>query len=82
MLLSSLILSCGGGGSSSDDNEKAPDPPKFQPAVFIADKDLDGIDELYAAFDDGTNIVKLSNTLVVGGDVVAFQISPDGSYAV
>ena len=65
VLLSLLILSCGGGGgSSSDDNEKAPDPPKFPPAVFIADKTSDGIDELYAAFDDGTNIVKLSNTLV------------------
>ena len=78
VLLSMLVLSCG--GSSGDDDEKAQDPPVFPPAVFIADKDLDGIDELYAAFDDGTNIVKLSNALVAGGDVVAFLVSPDGFF--
>ena len=58
-LLSLLVLSCGGG---SDDDERAQDPPVFPPAVFVADKDTNGIDELYAAFDDGTDIVKLSTT--------------------
>ena len=69
VLLSWLVLSCGG---SSDNDERAQDPPVFPPAVFVADKDLDEIDELYAAFDDGTDIVKLSNKLVAEGDVVAF----------
>jgi len=78
VLLSLLVLSCGGSGG--DDAAKIQDPPIFPPAVFIADKDLDGIDELYAAFNDGTDIVKLSNMLVAGGDVVAFLVSPDGFF--
>ena len=77
VLLSLLVLSCGG---SSDNDERAQDPPVFPPAVFLADKDTNGIDELYAAFDDGTDIVKLSNKLVAGGDVVAFLVSPDGFF--
>lgn len=84
MLLSWFVLSCGGSGGGGDgdgDGEQTPAPPTFPPAVFIADKTSDGIDELYAAFDDGTNIVKLSNKLVAGGDVVAFLVSPDGGYA-
>jgi hypothetical protein len=76
VLLSLLVLSCG--GSSGDDDEKAADPPIFPPTVFIADKDLDRIDELYAAFDDGTNIVKLSNRLVAG-EVISFGWAPDSS---
>ena len=74
LLLSLLALSCDNSGSKNRDR------PIFPPAVFIADKDLDGIDELYAAFDDGTNIAKLSNKLVVGGDVVSFLVSPDGFF--
>jgi len=75
------VLSCGSGGGGGD-GEETPVPPTFPPAVFIADKTSDGVDELYAAFDDGTNIVKLSNTLVKpGGNVVAFLVSPDGAYA-
>ena len=77
VLLSLLVISCGG---SSDDPLKTQDAPIFPPAVFIADKDLDGVDELYAAFDDGNEIVKLSNALVAGGDVVAFLVSPDGFF--
>ena len=78
VLLSLLVLSCGG---DSDVDERAQDPPVFPPAVFLADKDTNGTDELYATFDDGTDIVKLSNTLVAGGDVVAFLVSPDGFFA-
>ncbi|MGB5747572.1 MAG: hypothetical protein WBM69_11345, partial [Desulfobacterales bacterium] len=78
VLMSVIFLSCGG---SSDDPAKTQNSPIFPPAVFIADKDLDGIDELYAAFADGTEIVQLSNTLVAGGDVVAFLVSPDGFFA-
>jgi len=72
-----LVLSCGG---SSDDPLNTQDLPIFPPIVFIADKDSGGVDELYASFDDGTEIVKLSNALVAGGDVVAFEISPNGVY--
>jgi len=77
VLLSLLVLSCGG---SSDDPLKTEDPPIFPTIVFIADKDSDGVVELYASFNDGTEIVKLSNALVFGGDVVDFLISPDGFF--
>lgn len=76
LMLSLLTLSC----STGDDAQNA-NAPVFPPPVFIADKDLDGVEELYAAFDDGTDIVKLSNPLVAGGDVAAFRVSPDGFYA-
>ena len=58
LLLSMLVLSCGGGNGDDIDQIAV---PKFPPVVFVADKYIDGIDELYAAFDDGTDIVKLSN---------------------
>ena len=77
VLLSLLVLSCGG---SSDDPLNTQDPPIYPPAVFIADKDSDGVDELYASFNDGTEIVKLSNALIFGGDVVDFLVSPDGFF--
>jgi Tol biopolymer transport system component len=77
VLLSLFVISCGG---SSDDPLKTQDPLIFPPAVFVADKDLDGVDELYAAFDDGNEIVKLSNALGAGGNVVAFLVSPDGFF--
>ena len=77
-MLSLLVISCG--GSNGDDAKKTQEPPKFPPAIFIADKNLDGVDELYASFDDGTDIVKLSSNLVAGGDVVAFLVSPDGFF--
>ena len=76
--LAFFIISCG--GDNGDDADTDQNLPKFPPVIFIADKDMDGTDELYASFDDGTNIVKLSNTLVAGGDVVAFLVSPDGFF--
>ncbi|MEJ2165075.1 MAG: hypothetical protein P8X90_06065, partial [Desulfobacterales bacterium] len=54
--------------------------PTFPPVVFTADKDTDGVVELYASFNDGTEIIKLSGTMVLGGDVVDFKVSPDGIY--
>jgi Tol biopolymer transport system component len=78
VLLSLLVLSCD--GDSDDDDERAQKPPVFPPVVFLADKDTNGIDELYAAFDDGSDIVKLSDKLVAGGNVVAFLGSPDGFF--
>jgi hypothetical protein len=76
-----VFLSCGGGGGSgSGGNGLTPAPPKYPPIVFIADKDTDGTNELYVAFDDGALIIKLSNQLVAGGNVVAFLVSPDGFF--
>ncbi len=76
VLLSFFLLSCGGSVGSGDG--ETPETAIFQPVVFMADKDTQGTIELYASFDDGTNIIKLSGTMVVGGNVVDFKVSPDG----
>ena len=77
LLLSMLVLSCGSG--DGDDSDQTTAVPKFPPVVFIADKSVNGINELFAAFDDGTDIIKLSGPMTPGGNVTAFVVSPDGS---
>ena len=46
--------------------------------VFIARKDDATKSELYASFDDGATVIKLSGNLVSGGNVLDFAVSPDG----
>jgi Tol biopolymer transport system component len=62
-----------GAGSGSGANG-----PAFPPMVFVADRDKDGTVELYASFDEGSEIIKLSGNMVSGGNVVDFQVSPEG----
>jgi len=71
-----FLLACGGSTGSIDDGGS--ETAIFQPVVFTADKDTSGVIELYASFDDGTDIIKLSETMVFGGDVVDFKVSPNG----
>ena len=78
LLVLVMVLAGNGCGGSSDDTAEDPTAPKFPPVVFIGDKNTDGVDELFAALDDGTDIIKLSGTLVAGGDVIAYAVSPDG----
>ena len=71
MLLSWFVLSCGGSGGGGDgdgDGEQTPAPPTFPPAVFIADKDINGIVELFASLPNGDENTRLSGTLVNGGN--------------
>jgi hypothetical protein len=75
-LVAIFFLSCGGSGGSGDDGGS--DAAIFPPVVFMADKSSDGIIELYASSDDGTDIIKLSETMVFNGDVVDFNVSPNG----
>jgi Tol biopolymer transport system component len=75
-LVAIFFLSCGGSGGSGDDGGS--ETAIFPPVVFMADKDTNGTIELYASFDDGANIIKLSGTMVFGGDVVDFNVSPNG----
>jgi hypothetical protein len=77
LLLAMLVLSCDG-SSSKDGREPVIPEPIFPPAVFLADKNTDDVNELFAAFDDGTDIIRLSGRLTAGGDVIAFAVSPDG----
>ena len=75
-LMAIFFLACGGsGGSGGDEGTEA---AIYPPVVFMADKDTDGTTELYASSDDGTTIVKLSETMVSGGNVVDFSVSPNG----
>lgn len=73
-----LILACNDSGDEDDGRQRG--SSIFPPAVFIADKDVNVIDELFVAFSDGNDIVKLSDPLVARGNVTAFRISPDGFY--
>ena len=49
------------------------------PLVFMAEKDSATNVELYASFNNGATIVKLSGDIIpAGGNVVDFAVSPDG----
>ena len=75
-----LIMACNGSVGDGGGSGRRLDASIFPPAVFIADKEVNGIDELFAAFNDGTEIIKLSDQLVARGNVVSFRISPDGIF--
>lgn len=77
LLMLLALVACGSGGGGE---EVIRVTSTFPPVVFTADKDTDGVVELYASFNDGTEIIKLSGTMVSGGNVVAFAVSPDGIY--
>jgi hypothetical protein len=81
LVLSLTFMSCDGSGSNGDGDGGSSKNPKFPPTVFMADKDVAGTVELYASFDDGDDIIKLSANLVSGGNVVDFKISPNGVFA-
>ena len=74
-LLFFILVSCGGSGGNGDEESQE---EVFPPVVFTADKDTNGTTELYASFDDGNEIIKLSETMVAGGNVASFEVSPDG----
>ena len=78
LLASMLIIACDGSGDDDDGRQQG--SSIFPPAVFNADKDVNVIDELFVAFKDGAEIIKLSDPLVTKGNVVAFRISPDGIF--
>jgi len=80
-LISFFLLSCdGSGGSGGAGAGRESETAIFPPVVFTADNDIDGAVALYAAFDDGTDIIELSGTMVSGGNVVDFAVSPNGIY--
>jgi Tol biopolymer transport system component len=75
--LTGAILSCSGGNGG--DNGGGSGPATVPAVVFIADKDNDGINELYVSLNDGASVLKLSGALTPGGNVTQFKISPDGN---
>jgi hypothetical protein len=81
ILLTMLFVSCDSDGDNGDNGTKrVTDLANLQPLVFMADKDIKGTVELYVSSEAGDHIKKLSGTLVAGGDVVDFRISPDGEF--
>jgi Tol biopolymer transport system component len=80
LMASIMIMACNGSGDGDGGSGRQPGSAIFPPAVFISDKDVNGVDELFAAFDDGTEIIKLSEQLVSRGNVVDFEISPNGIF--
>ena len=80
-ILSIFLLSCDGSGSENDRVGAGSDlrqRSNYPPVVFMADKDTNNTVELYASFEDGNYIIKLSEEMVAGGNVVDFKVSPNG----
>ena len=79
LLTSMLIIACDGhiGDDEGENSRRQQIFSIYPPNVFLADKEVNDVDELFAAFSDGSEIIKLSDSLVAGGDVAAYQISPD-----
>jgi Tol biopolymer transport system component len=76
LCMSILSVSC---GSSSGGGGPGGLGGGNQPVVFIANKDMVLDFHLYASFDNGFEVIKLSEQpFVVNGDVQDFKISPDG----
>jgi len=73
MLLGLIIVAC-----SSSNGSTPIQSEDLAPIVFIADKDTAGVFELFISSQAGASITKLSGTMIAGGDVVDFRISPDG----
>jgi Tol biopolymer transport system component len=74
LFLGFIIVACNGSNGSAPIQ-----PQELTPIVFIADKDTAGVFELFISSRAGASITKLSGILIAGGDVVDFQISPDGN---
>ena len=74
LLLGLITVACGGSNGTTPIQ-----PQELTPIVFIADKDTAGVFELFISSQAGASIKKLSGTLIAGGDVADFRISPDGN---
>ncbi|KPJ92535.1 MAG: hypothetical protein AMJ53_09210 [Gammaproteobacteria bacterium SG8_11] len=70
------VVSTLGSNEGSTPGQRAPDTNYV---VFLADKDTNGVIELYAYSLEERIVTKLNDSLVAGGNVTSFSISPDGS---
>ena len=78
LLTSMLIIACDGhiGDDEGENSRRQQIFSIYPPNVFLADKEVNDVDELFAAFSDGSEIIKLSDSLVAGGDVAAIRFHP------
>lgn len=77
--LTASLSACGGGGGGGSGSGSGSSTFTGDTLVFSADKDTDGVTELYAVREDGSGLRKLSGTMVSGGNVSLFKLSPDRS---
>ena len=56
--------------------------PDGRYAVYLADQDTDGVNELYSVLLGGGSPIRLNPLLPFGRNVISFQISPDSSRVV
>lgn len=56
--------------------------PDSRYGVYVADVEVDGVDELYSVPITGTAPTKLNALLVAGGSVDRFAITPDSQYVI
>ena len=80
-----IISACGSDGSGTTNitppgNDNEVTPLFVAGLVFKADRDTDGIEELYAANADGTEIIRLSDPLAANTTIKSFQVSADRQY--
>lgn len=74
--MSWLLAACSSGGDGGDVSSGS-NTRITETIVFTADKETDNVRELYAVQDDGSRLVKLSASMVSGGSVSLFKLSPD-----
>ena len=72
-----LTVSDGQGGSTSDDMTITAASADY--VVFMADRETDGVIELYLYDTQADSLIKLNGALAAGGNVIDFDISPDGA---
>ena len=71
----------GGSGSDPDPSPDPVEPPQVSDRIiYIADGDVDGVDELYLADTGAPGVAtRLNSALVAGGNVTDFVVSADNS---
>lgn len=70
LIITGLMTGCGSISGGSPRNI-------FDGVVFIADREVAGTDELFIVDDEAAQVIKLSDVLVVNGDVKSFLVSPN-----
>ncbi|MFZ0614733.1 MAG: hypothetical protein WAM73_20975 [Desulfobacterales bacterium] len=75
-----LLLLSGCGGDDDDNDFNGKPVTILITTIFLSQEDNATATQLYGSTIDGTSVVRLSETLVSGGNVVDFAISPDGRF--
>lgn len=75
-----LLLLSGCGGNDDDNDFNGKPVTNLITTIFLAKEDNAAATQLYGSTIDGASVVRLSENLVSGGNVVDFAVSPDGRF--